>query len=251
MLVQWAGKPWLWIKRHNGWCFPIIMIRLAEPALKRRAACVWLCAKDTLTLTWLNLALRLLIKMTLAGNGPFGSASAVLSSLPSLPVLSHLACRELWTQLVSNHFIKGTLLQCPPRGRCCKQHSHEETRTLHRWLGQARKSLQSLCGLFMSPPPLHLIFLLPSEKGWIRMTFPLSGSTISDECSLNQHWELWSLFTVQRALNCVSSPQDAEGCIMEHGREVGDHAKESEQSIYSYLAANLRIEFRFRKYLNI
>lgn len=39
--------------------------------------------------------------------------------------------------------------------------------------------------------------------------------------------------------------------MVEHGREVGDHAKESEQSIYSYLPANMKVQFRFRKNLNI
>lgn len=72
----------------------------------------------------------------------------------------------------------------------------------------------------MSLLPLYLIFLCPAEKGWIKMTFPLSGSNVSDECRLNRRWELRSLSAEWWDLNCVSLPQDAENGSVEHTREM-------------------------------
>lgn len=95
----------------------------------------------------------------------------------------------------------------------------------------------------MSPLPLYLVYLGPAEKIWIPMTFPLSGSTISDEWRLNRRWELWSLSTEWWDFNCVGLPQDAENAGVEHTREM----PRSWNRVFIHFNVKLLVWFWFRK----
>lgn len=164
---------------------------------------------------------------------PFGGGGSVVpSSLPfSLPpslcwlTLLPGHCAHSLSVTISSKLCEAHYFHVPPGGDDAKQHLHKEAQTLYGWLAKYRNlslnSLLSLCALSVSSLPLLLIFLHQAEKGWIRMTFPLAESTITSEHSLNQLWEPgWLLFTLWWALNCVSSPQDAEDCSVEQEREI-------------------------------
>lgn len=171
--------------------------------------------------------------MTVVGNSPFGGRGSVVpppSLPPSLCWLTWLPghCAHGLSVAISSKLHEAHYSHIPPGGDGAKQHLHKGVGALYGWLVEDRNlSLNSppppptVCALSISSLPLLLIFLLCAEKGWIRMTFPLPGSTVSCERGLTSSESRPGCSSLRGwALNCVSSPQDADSSSTNHEREL-------------------------------
>lgn len=206
-----------------------MLLTVAEPALNRRAACTQLNEQDTLTLACLHLR----------PDSPFkwqklGTALLAVEDLSYPDLFLALPPSPCWLTLLSGHCAHSLSVaissklhethysHIPPGGDGVKQHLHKSPGSV--WMtGKVQKSLSQLsttplCALSISSLPLLLIFLLYTAKGWIRMTFLLLGSSITALTS-SESWAGCSSLCGER-LNCVSSPQDAEGCSAEREMEM-------------------------------
>ena len=153
----------------------------------------------------LTSALTFLITMTVVGNSPFGSGGSVLLSLSLSPCVCLLTllpghCAHSLSVTISSKLHEAHYSHIPPGGVGARQHLHREAQTLYGWLAEDRNlSAPPLCALFFSSLPFPLIFLLYSEKGWIKDDISATGQEVRSHVSrsLNQPWEPGWLLSVK------------------------------------------------------
>ena len=125
-----------------------------------------------------------------------------LSLSPCVCLLTLLPghCAHSLSVTISSKLHEAHYSHIPPGGVGARQHLHREAQTLYGWLAEDRNlSAPPLCALFFSSLPFPLIFLLYSEKGWIKDDISATGQEVRSHVSrsLNQPWEPGWLLSVK------------------------------------------------------